>query len=60
MDKKQLCFMVDISKPRKRPVGEKTLSALKMEKGLRRGEHINVVALIKIRPEKHVEVATKK
>ena len=60
MDKKQLCFVVGISKPPKRLVGEKTLSALQMEKGLRKGEHIYVVALIKIRPENHVEVATKK
>ena len=56
MDEKQPCFVVGISKPPKRPSGEKTLFALQLEKGLRKGEHTNVVALIKIKSNKHVEV----
>ena len=48
--------MAGISKPHKRPVGEKTLSALQLEKGLRKGKHTYVGALIKIKPDKHVEV----
>ena len=56
MDKKQPCFVADISKPPKRPSGEKTLSALQLKKGLRKGEHTYVAALIEIKPDKHVEV----
>ena len=56
MDEKQSCFVVSISKPPKRPSGEKTLSALKLEKGLRKGEHTYVAALIEIKPDKHIEV----
>ena len=32
MDEKQPCFVAGISKPPKRPLGEKTLSALQLEK----------------------------
>ena len=39
MDEKQPCFVAGISKPPKRPSGEKPLSALLLEKGLRKGEH---------------------
>ena len=39
MDEKQPCFVVGISKSPKRPSKEKTLSALQLEKGLRKGEH---------------------
>ena len=56
MDEKQPCFVADISKPPKRPLGEKTLSTLQLEKGLRKGEHTYVAALIEIKPDKHVEV----
>ena len=56
IDEKQPCFVADISKPPKRPLGEKTISALQLEKGLRKGEHTYVVALIEIKPDKHVEV----
>ena len=55
MDKKQPCSVAGISKPPKRPSKEKTLFALQLEKGLRKGEHTYVVALIKIKPDKHVE-----
>ena len=48
--------MADISKPPKRPSREKTLSALKLEKGLRKGEHTYVVTMIGIKPDKYVEV----
>ena len=56
MDKKQPCFVAGISRPPKRPSGEKTLSALQLEKGHRKGEHTYVTALIEIKPDKHVEV----
>ena len=56
MDEKQPCFVVDISKPPKRPLGEKTLFALQLEKGLRKGDHTYVAALIEIKSDKHVEV----
>ena len=56
MDEKQPCFVADISKPPKRPSGEKTLSALQLEKGLRKGEHTYVAAMIEIKPDKQVEV----
>ena len=55
MDEKQPCFVVGISKPPKRPSGEKTLSALQLEKGLRKGEHTYVAAMIEIKPDKQVE-----
>ena len=48
--------MAGISKPPKRPSGEKTLSALHLEKGLRKGEHTYVAALIEIKPDMQVEV----
>ena len=48
--------MAGISKPPKRPSGEKTLFALQLEKGLRKGEHTYVMALIEINPDKYVEV----
>ena len=47
MDKKQPCFVVGISKPPKRRVGEKEH---------RKGEHTFVAALIEIKPNKHIEV----
>ena len=47
--------MASISKPPKRPSEEKTLSALQLEKELRKGEHTYVVALIEIKLDKHVE-----
>ena len=56
MEEKQPCFMVDISKPPKRPFGEKTLSTLQLEKGLRKGEYTYVATLIEIKPDKYVEV----
>ena len=48
--------MADINKPPKRPSGEKALSALQLEKGLRKCEHTYAVTLIEIKPYKHVEV----
>ena len=48
--------MFGISKPPKRPLGEKTLSALQLEKGLRKGEHTYAAAMIEIKPDKQVEV----
>ena len=48
--------MAGISKPPKRLSGEKTLFALQLEKGLRKGEHTYVAALIEIKPDKNVEV----
>ena len=56
MDEKQPCFVAGISKPPKRLSGEKTLSALQLEKGLRKGEHTYVAAMIEIKPDKQVEV----
>ena len=56
MDEKQPCFVASISKPPKRPMGEKTLSPLQLEKGLGKGKHSYVTALIEIKPDKHVEV----
>ena len=56
MDEKHPCFVASISKPPKRPSGEKTLSALQLEKGLMKGKHTYVAELIKIKPNKHVEV----
>ena len=56
MDEKQPCFLVGISKPRKRPSREKALSALQLEKGFRKGEHTYVTAMIEIKPDKQVEV----
>ena len=56
MDEKQPCFVAGISKPPNRPSGEKTLSALQYEKGLRKGEHTYVTAMIEIKPDKQVEV----
>ena len=56
MDEKQPCFVASISKPPKRPSGEKTLSALQLEKGLRKGEHTYVAALIEIKSDNQVEV----
>ena len=55
MDEKQPCFVAGISKPPKKPVGKKTLSALQVEKGLRKGEHTYVMELIKIKPDKNVK-----
>ena len=48
--------MAGISKPPKRPLGEKTLFSLQLEKGLRKGELAYVTALIENKPNKHVEV----
>ena len=48
--------MARISKLPKRSLGEKTLSTLQLEKGLRKGEHTYVTTLIEIKLEKHVEV----
>ena len=45
-----------ISKPPKKPSGERTLSALQIEKGLKKGEHTYVAALIEIKPDKQVEI----
>ena len=56
MDEKQPCFVAGIRKPPKRPSGEKTLSALQLEKGLRKGEHTYVAAMIEIKPDKQVKV----
>ena len=56
MDEKQPSFVAGISKPPKRPSGEKTLSALQLEKGLRKGEYTYVAAMIEIKPDKQVEV----
>ena len=56
MDEKQPCFVASISKPPKRPSREKTLSALQLEKGLRKGEHTYVATLIEIKLDKQVEV----
>ena len=56
MDEKQPCFVPSINKPPKRPSGEKTLSALQLEKGLRKGEQTYVAAIIEIKPDKQVEV----
>ena len=56
MDKKQPCFVADISKPLKRPSGEKILSALQLKKDLRKGEYTYVATLIEIKPDKHVKV----
>ena len=56
MDEKQPFFVADVSKPPKRPLGEKTLFALQLEKGLRKGEHTYVAVLIEIKSDKHVEV----
>ena len=56
MDEKQACYVAGISKPPKRPSGEKTLSALQLEKGIRKGEHTYVVEMIETKPNKQVEV----
>ena len=56
MDEKRPCFVVGISKPPKRPLGEKTLSALQLEKGLRKGKDTYVTTLIEIKLDKHVDV----
>ena len=64
MDERQQCFVANISKqPKrhiskqpKRPMGEKTLSAQQPKKGLRKGKHTYVAALIEIKPDKHVKV----
>ena len=56
MDEKQPCFVASISKLPKRPSGEKNLSALQLEKGLRKGEQPYVAAMIEIKPDKQVEV----
>ena len=56
MDEKQPYFVAGISKPPKRPSGEKTLSALQLEKGLRKGEQTYVASMIEIKPDKQVEV----
>ena len=53
MDEKQPCFVACLSKPPKRPLGEKTLFALQLVKGIRKDEHTYVATLIEI---KHVEV----
>ena len=55
-DEKQPCFVVGISKLPKRTYGEKKLSALLLEKGLRKGEHTYVATLIRIKPNRRVEV----
>ena len=57
MDEKQPCFVAGISKPPKRPSAEKTLSALQLEKGLRKGDHTYVAAMIEIKSYKQVEVS---
>ena len=56
LDEKQPCFVVGISKQPKRPSRERTLSALQLEKGLKKGEHTYVTTLIEIKSDKHVEV----
>ena len=56
MDEKQPCFVAGISKSPKRPLREKTLSTLQLKKGLRKGEHTHVAAMIEIKSDKHVEV----
>ena len=56
MDEKQPCFVAGISKPPKRPSREKTLSALQLEKGVRKGKHTYVATLIEIKLDKHIEV----
>ena len=56
MDEKQPCFVAGINKSPNRPSGEKTLSALQLEKGLRKGEHTYVTAMIEIKLDKQVEV----
>ena len=56
MDEKQPCFVADISKPPKRPLGEKTLFPLQLEKGHRKDEHTYVATLIEIKPNKHVKI----
>ena len=56
MDEKQPCFVTGISKPPKRLSWEKTFSALQLEKGLGKGEPTYVAAMIKIKPDKQVEV----
>ena len=56
MDEKQPFFVAGISKPPKRPSVEKTLSALQLEKGLRKGDHTYVTAMIEIKYDKQVEV----
>ena len=48
--------MASINKPPKRPSREKTLSALHLEKGLRKCEHSYVAALIEIKLDKQVDV----
>ena len=56
MDKKLPCFLAGFSKPPKRPLGEKTLSAPQLEIGLKKDEHTYVTALIEIKLDKHAEV----
>ena len=56
MDEKQPYFVVDITKPPKRPLGEKTLFALQLEKGHRKDEHTYVATLIEIKSNKHVKI----
>ena len=56
MDEKKPCFVARISKPPKRPSAEKTLSALQLEKGLRKGDHTYVAEMIEINSDKQVEV----
>ncbi|RVW96894.1 Transposon Tf2-8 polyprotein [Vitis vinifera] len=56
MDETQPCYMRGLSKPPKKPSKEETVSALQVEKGLRKEQLTYVAALIEIKPEKMVEV----
>ena len=56
MDETQPCYVRGLSKPPKKPSKEGTVSALQVEKGLRKEQLTYVAALIEIKPEKMVEV----
>ena len=56
MDETQPCYVHGLNKPPKKSSKEETISTLQVEKGLRNGKLTYVIALIKIKLEKMVEV----
>ena len=56
MDETQPCYVHGLNKPPKKSSKEETISTLQVEKGLRNGQLAYVIALIKIKLEKMVEV----
>ena len=56
MDETQPCYVHGLNKSPKKSSKEETISTLQVEKGLRNGKLTYVIALIKIKLEKMVEV----